>query len=165
MEVFFNVLVFSFCFIVMLLGLAGTVLPVLPGIPIIWVAILGYGWYGGWTSYGFTAMLITGILSVLSIIVDQLASVLGTKKFGGSTAGMIGSVVGAILGAIFFNVFGLIAGTFLGAVVGELAFNGSDFKQSMNSGLGSLVGFLAGSLFKFMLGCGLIAYFLLALIF
>lgn len=149
----------------MLTGLAGAILPVLPGLPIIWAALLGYGFYDGWVDYGWKTMLITGLLVALSLAVDQLASVLGAKKFGAGRAGMIGSVVGAIAGVIFFSIPGLILGTFFGAMLCEMAFSRRDFRQSMASGTGALVGFLAGSLFKFMMGAGLIAYFLYAVIF
>ncbi len=152
--------------LVMLAGLAGTVVPILPGIPIIWLAILGYGLYSGWADYGLTAMVVTGLVVALSLVVDQLASLMGAKKFGASRAGMIGAVVGAIAGMILLTpIFGLIVGTFGGAMLCELLFSGRSLRQSMASGAGALVGFLAGSLFKFMVGLSLIAFFIWALIF
>ncbi|MDR1043747.1 MAG: DUF456 domain-containing protein [Candidatus Adiutrix sp.] len=160
-----NIAVLIICLIIMLLGLAGAVLPVLPGIPVIWLAMLAYGWFMDWVPYGLTAMLVTGFLVILTVVVDQLATVLGARKFGASRAGMIGSVLGAVLGVIFFNIIGLILGAFFGAVAGELTFGGRNLRESMNSGLGALLGFLAGSLFKFALGMGLIVYFLYAIIF
>jgi len=160
-----DVIIIILAVLIMLVGLAGTVVPVLPGIPIIWVAMLGYGFYSGWADYGLTGMLITGFLVVVSVVVDQLASVLGAKKFGATKAGMIGSFVGAIVGLLILNIIGLILGTFLGAMIAELCISKHDFKRSMASGTGALVGFLAGSLFKFMLGMGLIGYFLYAVIF
>lgn len=161
-----NIAVLVLSIIVMLVGLAGTIVPVLPGIPIIWAAILGYGFFSGWSQYGLTAMIVTGFLAALSIIVDQLASVMGAKKFGASRAGMIGAVVGAIIGIILLTpIIGLIVGTFLGAMMCELVFSRQDLKKAMASGTGALLGFLAGSLFKFMLGMGLIAFFLSAVIF
>jgi len=160
-----SVFILIVCIIVMLLGLAGTILPVLPGLPIMWAALLGYGLYDGWIEYGWKTMLITGLLVALSVAVDQLASVVGAKKFGASRAGMIGSFVGAIAGAIFFSIPGLILGTFFGAMFCEMAFSRRNLKQSLASGTGALLGFLAGSLFKFMMGAGILAYFLYAIIF
>lgn len=160
-----DIVVSILCVIIMLVGLAGTIVPVLPGIPIIWAAMLFYGWFTGWHDYGLAAMVVTGLLVGLSVAVDQLASVMGAKKFGATRAGMIGSFVGAIVGLIVLNVIGLILGTFLGAVAFEMAFSKRDFRQSMASGTGALVGFLAGSLFKFMLGASLIVYFLFEIIF
>lgn len=160
-----NIALLILCFIIMLLGLGGTILPVLPGIPIMWVAMLGYGWYSDWAYYGLTTMVVTGLIVVLSLAVDQLASAMGAKKFGATRAGMIGSVVGALLGVIFFNIIGLILGTFIGAAAFEMLFARQDLKNSLASGAGALVGFLAGSLFKFMVGLGFIIYFTFALIF
>ncbi|MDR0549047.1 MAG: DUF456 domain-containing protein [Deltaproteobacteria bacterium] len=145
---------------VMLIGLAGSVLPVVPGLPIIFVAYLGYGIYSGWQAYAFWTMVLVGGVVVLSVVLDQLASAMGAKKFGAGKAGMIGAFVGAILGAIFFNIVGLIAGTFVGAAVFELVFARRDLYDSLKAGTGALVGFLASSVFKFMLGTILIALYL-----
>ncbi len=162
---FMDIIAVILAIIVMLIGLGGTILPAVPGLPVIWLAMFGYGWYGGWADYGFKAMLVSGLVVALSIAVDQLASVMGAKKFGASRAGMIGSFIGAFAGLIIFNIIGLVVGTFLGAMAFEMLFSGRDLRSSMASGLGALVGFLAGSMFKFMLGAGLIAYFVCALIF
>ncbi|MDR1922184.1 MAG: DUF456 domain-containing protein [Candidatus Adiutrix sp.] len=160
-----DVLVLILAFIVMLVGLAGAILPVLPGLPIIWAAMLGYGFYSGWAHYGLPAMVITGLLVAVSVAVDQLASVIGAKKFGASRPGMIGSFAGAIVGVMFFNIIGLIAGTFLGAMVCEIIFEKRDLKAAVNSGAGALAGFMAGGFFKFTMGVVLIGYFIYALIF
>lgn len=157
-----NIAVLILCLIIMLMGLAGTILPILPGIPIMWVALLGYGWYSDWAYYGLATMVVTGLIVALSLVVDQLAAVMGAKKFGATKAGMIGSVVGAILGVIFFSLPGLILGTFFGAMAFEMAFSRQDLKNSLASGTGALLGFLAGSLFKFMVGLGFLAYFIFA---
>jgi uncharacterized protein YqgC (DUF456 family) len=149
----------------MLLGLAGALLPALPGLPIIWAAYLGYGWYTGWVGYGAATMIVTGLVVAISLVVDQLASATGASKFGASRAGMIGSVLGSIAGFIFFNLIGLVLGVFLGAMICELAVEKRDFREALNSGAGALLGFLAGSLFKFMLGLALLGYFIFAVAF
>jgi uncharacterized protein YqgC (DUF456 family) len=146
--------------IVMLVGLAGSFLPIIPGLPIIFFSFLGYGLYTGWVEYGFSTMLVVGIIVAISVVLDQLASMMGAKKFGAGKAGMIGSIVGAILGGIFFSLPGLIAGTFLGAAIFELVFARRDVAESLKAGLGALIGFLASSLFKFLLGLILIAIFI-----
>ena len=149
----------------MLAGLAGTIVPVLPGLPIIWVSLLGYGLYDGWVDYGWKTMAATGLVVAVSIAVDQLAGIYGAKKFGASRAGMIGSFVGAIVGVIVLSIPGLILGTFFGAMLCEMAFSKRNLKESLASGAGALLGFLAGSLCKFMMGAAILAYFLYAVIF
>jgi uncharacterized protein YqgC (DUF456 family) len=143
----------------MLVGLAGSVLPVVPGLPIIFAAFLGYGLYSDWTEYGLWTMIAVGVVVVLSVVLDQLASAMGAKKFGAGKAGMIGAFVGAIVGAIIFNIAGLILGTFLGAAAFELIFAKRDVSDSLKAGAGALLGFLASSLFKFILGVILIALY------
>ncbi|MDR2934596.1 MAG: DUF456 domain-containing protein, partial [Candidatus Adiutrix sp.] len=106
--------------LVLLAGLAGTLLPVVPGLPLMWLAFLGYGWFTGWSAYGFTSLAVTGFLVLLSMVVDYAAAALGAQKFGASRAGLFGSVAGGILGLIFFNLPGLILGIFLGAVALEI---------------------------------------------
>lgn len=153
------------CLLVMLVGLAGTILPLIPGLPIMWLAALGYGWHTGWRDYGFTALLVTGLGVVLSLAVDQLAAVIGAKKFGAGRAGLIGSVVGALAGLFFFSLPGLILGTFGGAFMAEMIFSRRDLRGALAAGTGALLGFLAGSLFKFMLGLVFLGCFLAAVFF
>ncbi|MDR1871293.1 MAG: DUF456 domain-containing protein [Deltaproteobacteria bacterium] len=150
--------------LLMLVGLAGSLLPIVPGIPVIFVAYLGYGFYSGWASYGLGTMVIVGAVVALSVVLDQLASMMGAKKFGGGKAGMIGAIVGAILGAIFFNLPGLIIGTFGGAAVFELIFAKRDLNDALKAGLGALLGFLASTLFKFMVAVILIIFFIILIV-
>lgn len=160
-----DVVIIILAALVMLVGLGGTILPALPGLPIMWAVMFGYGWYSGWADYGVTAMVVSGLAVALSIAVEQLASVMGAKKFGASRAGMIGSFVGAIFGFIALNIIGLILGTFLGALLFEMLFSRRNLREGMASGTGALVGFLAGSFFKFIVGACLFAYFIFAIIF
>jgi uncharacterized protein YqgC (DUF456 family) len=136
----------------MLIGLIGTVVPILPGLMLIWAAFLGFGFYDHFEAYGRITLIISGIVVAMSLVLDFLASSLGAKKFGAGKAGMIGSIVFALIGLVIFSLPGLIIGTFLGAVVFEMIFNQKDFKQSLTAGLGAFLGFLCGSLFKFMIG-------------
>ncbi|MDR1578367.1 MAG: DUF456 domain-containing protein [Deltaproteobacteria bacterium] len=149
---------------VMLVGLAGSVLPIIPGLPIIFGAYLGYGLWSGWQEYGLWTMLIVGGLVATSIVFDQLASIVGAKKFGAGKAGMIGSFIGAIVGLIVFNVIGLIVGTFAGAAIFELLFANRSLMESLKAGTGALLGFLASSLFKFILGMILTAFFIIKIL-
>jgi len=152
--------VLVFTLLVMLAGLAGTVLPVAPGLPLMWLALLGYGWFTGWSAYGFPFLAFTGLLVLLSMVVDYAASALGAQKFGASRAGLFGSVAGGILGLVFFSLPGLILGIFFGAMALELLISRRDLGTALTAGLGALLGFLAGSLFKFMLGVGLFLVFI-----
>ncbi|MDR1487876.1 MAG: DUF456 domain-containing protein, partial [Deltaproteobacteria bacterium] len=112
-------LIFAICLIAMLIGVIGTVVPVLPGLLLIWITYLVYGFFSDWEAYGLTTMIVSGVIVLISFGLDFLASSLGAQKFGAGKAGVVGSIVFAILGLIFFSLPGLIIGTFLGAVVFE----------------------------------------------
>ena len=138
-------------FILMLVGILGSFLPVLPGPPISWVGLLllylteavpDNWWLLGITL--FFALLIT--------VLDYVIPAMGTKKFGGSKAGMFGTVVGLLV-AIFFPVlgpFGIIVWPFVGALVGELI-NKADQKTALKAAFGSFLGFLTGTFMKFLI--------------
>jgi len=100
----------------------------------------------------------------MSVLVDYYAGAAGAKKYGASTAGVIGAILGAILGVIFLNIPGLILGPFLGAVIGEM-FAGKKQKEAWRAGWGAFLGFLAGSLFKITTGIMMFFLFLYFLIF
>ncbi|MDR3204654.1 MAG: DUF456 domain-containing protein [Deltaproteobacteria bacterium] len=152
-------LIFSLCLLIMIVGCLGSILPVIPGLPLIWGAYLVFGLYEGWASYGLWMMIIVTLVIGGSLALDQLATVIGAKKFGAGKAGMIGSVVCALLGLIFFNLPGLIIGAFGGAVVFEMIFNKTEFNLALKAGAGALLGFLCGSLFKFVVGAILTGVF------
>jgi uncharacterized protein YqgC (DUF456 family) len=145
--------------LIMLVGLLGSVVPILPGLPVIWAAYLGYGFFDGWESYGLATMIVTGLVVALSVALDQLASMWGTKRLGGSKAGMIGSVLGGLAGLILLSLPGLVLGAFGGAVVFELLYSGQELKESLMAGAGAILGLFCGGLAKFALGSILIMAF------
>ncbi|MGB5819044.1 MAG: DUF456 domain-containing protein [Saonia sp.] len=146
-----DIVLFILGFILMLVGIAGSFLPVLPGPPISWVGLL--------LLYLTKAVpddwWILGITLAAAIVVfalDYIIPALGTKKFGGSRAGMVGTVIGLLV-AIFFpvlGIFGIIVWPFVGALVGELS-NKADKKTALKAAFGSFIGFLTGTFLKFVL--------------
>ncbi|MDT0605813.1 DUF456 domain-containing protein [Croceitalea rosinachiae] len=138
-------------FILMLIGILGSFLPVLPGPPISWIGLLllyltkavpDNWWFLG----------ITLFFAVLITVMDYIIPAMGTKKFGGSKAGMIGTVIGLLV-AIFLPVLGplgIIIWPFVGALVGELS-NKADQKTALKAAFGSFLGFLTGTFMKFLI--------------
>ncbi len=149
---------FWLAFIVMLIGLAGTILPVLPGTPIIFLAILGYGFYDHFTSIGFWFILIMGLLTVASAIADYLGGVYGAKKYGASRLGIWGSIIGGIIGVFVAPPVGIILGPLLGAVIGELL-NGKSTEHAFSVGWGTLIGLLGSTVVKVIIGVIMILTF------
>jgi uncharacterized protein len=150
--------------LVILVGLIGTALPMLPGIPLIYLGYVIWGLASGWRDYGATTMIILGVVTVASVLLDYYAGAAGAKKFGASTSGVIGAFLGAIFGIIFFNIPGLILGPFAGAVIGEMI-SGKKQSDVWRAGWGAFLGFLAGSLFKIIMGTILAIMFFYLIIF
>ena len=135
----------------MLTGILGSFLPVLPGPPISWIGLLllylTKAVPDNWWVLGITLFI-----AVVVTVLDYIIPAAGTKKFGGSKAGMWGSIVGLLVAIIFpiLGPFGIIVWPFVGALVGELA-NNADQKKALKAAFGSFVGFLTGTFLKFLL--------------
>lgn len=134
-------------FLFVLLGIVGSFLPVLPG-PLT-------GWVGLFLLHQSdripqdnTFLLTSFAIALLVFLIDYVIPALGTKKFGGSKKGIIGSTIGLVIGLLFLGPLGIIVGPFLGAYSGELL-NKTEQKQALKAALGSLIGFLTGVFLKF----------------
>ncbi|WP_339665517.1 DUF456 domain-containing protein [Maribacter arcticus] len=137
-------------FILMLVGIIGSFLPILPGPPISWVGLLLLHFTSvidmTWTFLGITLAI-----ALLVFALDYVIPAIGTKKFGGTKAGVIGTTVGLVV-ALFFPIlgpFGIIIWPFIGALVGELL-NKADKKTATKAAFGSFLGFLTGTFMKFL---------------
>lgn len=142
--------------ILLLLGIAGAILPVLPGPPLNYGALL---LLHATAKYQFTGrfLLIWAVITILVYALDYLIPAWGTKKFGGSKQGVWGSIFGLLVGLILFPPIGIILGPFIGAVLGELI-GGKTSTQALRSGFGSFVGFLTGTLLK-LIASGLMTWY------
>ncbi len=142
--------------LLLLLGIAGAVLPVLPGPPMSYVALLLLHFT---SKYQFPTrfLVIWAVVTVVVVLLDYLVPAWGTKKFGGSKRGIWGSILGLIAGLVLFPPFGIIIGPFLGAVIGELT-AGKNSHEAVKSGFGSFVGFLAGTLLK-LIASGMMTWY------
>ena len=143
--------------ILVIVGLAGTVLPVLPGVAFIFLGLLLAAWADGFQRVGAMTLAILGILTALSVAVDFLASALGAKKLGASPRAVAGATLGALVG-IFFGLPGLVLGPFVGAVAGELSAN-RPLLHAGKAGLGTWLGLLLGSVAKLTLAFLMVGVF------
>ena len=144
---------------VMSIGLVGTLLPFIPGIPLIYGCFLFYGFVTGWESYGLGAVVGWGIVTVFTIILEFYAGSIGAQRYGASKLGMWLSIVGGIVGIVVAGFIGIIVGPFVGAVVGVMIM-GKSHLEALKSGWGTVVGFLAGSLFKIAIAVAMIGSFI-----
>ena len=132
----------------MVLGIIGSFLPVLPGPLTSWIGLLVV-YFMPKIDISFVTLIVTLIIAVLIWILDYIIPALGTKKFGGTKAGMIGTSVGLIIGLFAPIPGGIIIGPFAGAFIGELI-NKADSKTALKAAFGSLLGFLTSAFIKFM---------------
>ena len=134
-------------FILCIVGLIGSVLPVLPGPPLGWLGLLFLEiTIAIPTNYWFLG--ITFVIAIGIFLLDYMMPAISTKKFGGSKAGAIGAVLGLIIGILAPIPFGILIGPFLGAFIGEIVFNKTKGPQALKSALGSFLGFLVSTIMK-----------------
>lgn len=148
--------------LLMVVGLIGAVVPVLPGPPISYVGLLLLH-FTKWADFSSNFLIVMAVVAVVVTAIDYFVPMWGTKKFGGSKAGVRGSTIGLMIGVFFFPPFGIIIGPFLGALIAELMLNSDDFNKALRSGLGSLVGFLMGTGLKLGASLLMTVYFVRAL--
>ena len=147
----------SLALIVMLVGLMGCVVPVLPGTPLILVAAIGHRLYFGATGASNTVMVVLVVLTAASLALDFFAGLLGAKKFGATWRGALGAMVGGLVG-LFFSLPGIVIGPFLGAMLFELL-GGRDYDEAAKAGFGAVVGLFLGTAGKFAIGVIMIILF------
>lgn len=143
-------------------GLIGCVLPVLPGHLILFMAAVAHRLMLGAEGSGLVwwSFVILGALMALSQTLEMLSGAAGTKWFGGSRWGALGALAGGVVG-MFFMPVGLLVGPLVGAMAGEIAVARKTARPAVISGVGSVVGTLAGMGIKLAIGAVMIAWFFL----
>lgn len=146
--------------LMVLAGLAGSVLPALPGVPLVFGGLLVAAWADDFQRVGWITLTFLGLLTALSFVIDFAATAMGAKRVGATKLAIIGAAVGAVFG-IFLGIPGLILGPFAGAVAGELISHGK-IEQAGRVGVATWVGLLFGTLAKLALVFTMVGFFLLA---
>jgi hypothetical protein len=146
----------------LLAGVVGCVLPILPGHLILFMAAVAHRLMLGAEGSGLQwwSFVILGVLMAVSQTLEMVSGAAGAKWFGGTRWGALGALVGAIVG-MFFMPFGLLVGPLLGALVGELGLARQETRPAVLSGVGSVVGTLAGMGIKLAIGLVMIGWFFL----
>ncbi|RIA08523.1 hypothetical protein OE09_0337 [Flavobacteriaceae bacterium MAR_2010_72] len=144
MDIFLVILALLF----MVLGLIGSFLPVLPGPLTSWAGLLILHFTEA-IPFNWTFLIITFILAIGIWFLDYIIPAMGTKRYGGSRAGIIGTSIGLVVGLLSPIPGGIIIGPFLGALIGELM-NKSEFNKALKAAFGSFLGFLASTFIKFV---------------
>ncbi len=145
----------------MLLGIVGSFLPILPGPLTSWVGLLILHFTEG-IQMSYTFLIVTLVIAIAIWILDYIIPAIGTKKFGGSRAGMLGTTIGLIVGLLSPIPFGIIIGPFVGALIGEMIHR-NDFNKAIKAAFGSFLGFIASTFLKFIVAVIYLGFFIVKL--
>lgn len=140
-----------------LIGLMGVVLPVIPGLPLLFAGLLLAAWIDGFVRVSETAVVLIGVLAILGFLVDFLASVFSVKSVGASRQAVVGTLLGGLVG-ILGGVPGLILGTVIGAVIGEIMAR-RHLRQATKVGLAAGLGFILAVAVKAVLAMAMLGIF------
>ncbi|OUR98333.1 hypothetical protein A9Q86_14895 [Flavobacteriales bacterium 33_180_T64] len=154
MDIFLVILATFF----MILGIIGSFLPVLPGPLTSWIGLLIFH-FADVVPMNWTFLIITFIIALGIWVLDYIIPAMGTKRFGGTKAGMIGTSIGLIVGLLAPIPGGIIIGPFFGALIGELI-NKSDFNKALKAAFGSFLGFIASTFLKFIVAMVFLGFFI-----
>lgn len=147
-------------FIFMFLGLLGTFLPLIPGIPLIFISITAYAWYEGFNLITPKLIALFAVLTILSAVINYIATVLGAKHFGSSSYGVAGAFIGAVVGIFILPPLGIFIFPWLGAAIGEYLKN-NDLNMALKAGLGAVAGIVSSIIFNILLALIMILIFII----
>lgn len=141
-------------------GLLGSVLPVVPGVPIVFAGLFLFAWIDGFQTVGVWVLLILGVMTLASIFLDFAATALATRRYGAGRAAVLGAIFGLLVG-LFFGLPGAVLGPLVGAFCGHLLARGT-LEESSRAGIGAWLGVLLGALAKLLVSLLMIGIFALA---
>jgi uncharacterized protein YqgC (DUF456 family) len=140
-------------------GIAGLIIPVLPGAPILFGGLFMAAWAEDFSHVGWMTLIVLGVMAVLTYAVDFLAGAFGAKRFGASRRAVVGAAIGALVG-IFFGIPGVLLGPFIGAVLCEFSVR-PDVRAAGMAGFGATLGLALGAAAKLALGFAMVGIFLI----
>jgi hypothetical protein len=146
--------------LLVLVGVAGTVLPALPGAPLVFVGLLVAAWIDHFQKVGWFTLSVLFVLMLATFAIELMATGLGAKRSGASKLAVFGAAIGTLVG-LFFALPGLILGPFVGAVIGEYVSRRKG-RQALRVGIGTWIGILLGTAGKIAVIFAMVGLFILA---
>ncbi len=147
---------FIIAFVLLFLGLLGSMIPGLPGPPLSYIGILLIHFFTG-TQFSTSFLLTWAVIVVLVFLLDYFMQIWGVKKFGGGRKAIIGTFVGLFMG-LLFPPLGLFIGPFCGAFIGALLEVRGDNNRALKVAIGSFIGFVTGTILKLVISSVLFYY-------
>jgi uncharacterized protein len=154
-----NILLVTISGLLIIIGTLGSVLPFLPGLPVAMAGLILFAWMS--KAVSIWTLVVFGILTFVTIVVDVLAPALAAKGHKASKMGVAGAFIGGVVGVIILPPFGILIGPFLGAYIGEMM-HVSNSEHAFRVALASLFGLVLGSIFKLIVGASMFIYFVIA---
>ncbi|MBL8514044.1 MAG: DUF456 family protein [Betaproteobacteria bacterium] len=158
-----TLLLWILAFALVAIGLAGTILPALPGVAFVFGGLLIAAWIGDFQKIGWPTLTLLGALMLMAMTIDFLAAMIGAKRVGASKYALIGAALGSVLG-IFAGLIGIFIFPFVGAIAGEMIAH-KNFQQATKVGFATWIGLLLGSVAKLALAITMIGVFLISYFF
>jgi len=155
-----NLMWYVLAVVLALVGVAGLIVPVLPGVPLLFAGMLLAAWADGFEHLSWPTLTVLGVLTLLSVAIDVLASVFGARRVGASRLALVGALIGGLAGVLFMPI-GLFAGPFAGALAGELV-SSRHVGKATKVGVGTSLGILVGMALKLALAAAMFGVFALA---
>jgi uncharacterized protein len=146
--------------VLVLAGLAGTILPALPGVALVFAGLFVGAWADGFERVGWMTLTLLALLTLASFLIDFAAAALGAKRVGASRRAILGAAVGTFAG-LLFGIPGLLLGPFVGAVAGEMLTHG-EWRRATQAGTATWLGLLFGTLAKVALSFAMLGIFVFA---
>jgi uncharacterized protein YqgC (DUF456 family) len=156
-----HALLYLFSAALIVIGVIGTVLPALPGTPLVFAGMLLAAWADHFQLIGVFTVVLLALLTVLALATDIVAGLLGAKRVGASRPAVIGAAIGTVVG-LFFGIPGLLIGPFAGALIGEWLRH-RDLAKATRVGVGTWIGMVVGAIFKLVLTFVMLGVFLFAI--
>jgi uncharacterized protein YqgC (DUF456 family) len=146
--------------VLVIVGIVGTIVPILPGPVLVFAGLFLAAWIDGFAKVGWITLVVLGLLTALSFVVDFAATGAGAKKAGASRQAVIGATIGSLVG-IFFGIVGVFVGPFAGAAIGEFMAK-RDLVRAGEVGYRTLFGLVLGAAFKIALALAMVGVFVVA---
>ena len=148
--------------LLMLIGIAGTVLPAIPGVPLIFVGMLLAAWINDFQLISALTVIVMAILAAIAIVTDYVAAALSAKRAGASKLGIIGAAVGTVAG-LFTGLWGLVFMPLAGAAIGEVIVH-KDMLRAGKVGVATWFGLIVAAIVKLAVAFTMVGVFVAALL-
>jgi uncharacterized protein len=152
-----SLLLWIFAVALVVTGVAGLVLPAMPGAPLLFAGLGVAAWAEDFAFVGWGTLVVLAVLALLTYVVDFAATAFGAKRFGASKRAILGAVIGGVVG-LFFGLPGVVVGPFAGAVIGELSAQ-RGLHAATRAGIGATIGLAFGVAAKLALAFSMLGVF------